>query len=142
VALVADLEKFVARTGTEIPPSRMYLMKASLKTNGLNAYVTGIGPTKRIVVWDTTPAASPTTKSSSSSRTSAGNYVLNHVPKGMVLTAASFFSSTGFCARLRMDGGAARRAMGRCGSGLTHRLSCIDFCITIVGFLLGQSTPA
>jgi len=37
------------------------------KINGLNAYVNGIGATKRIVVWDTTAGRIPTTKSSSSS---------------------------------------------------------------------------
>ena len=42
-ALVTELEKVVARTGTNIPPERMFLMKASVKTNGLNAYVSGIG---------------------------------------------------------------------------------------------------
>ena len=52
--LVAKLETVVARTGTSIPPERMFLMKASEKTNGLNAYVSGIGATKRFVMWDTT----------------------------------------------------------------------------------------
>src|SRR5208282_5357431 len=58
-ALVEELEKVVARTGTSIPPERMVLMKASLKSNGLNAYVSGIGATKRIVVWDTTAGRIP-----------------------------------------------------------------------------------
>ena len=58
-ALVAELEQVVARTGTNIPPDRMFLMKASAKTNGLNAYVSGIGATKRIVVWDTTAGRIP-----------------------------------------------------------------------------------
>ncbi len=58
-ALVTDLEKVVARTGTNIPADRMYLMKASVKTNGLNAYVSGLGATKRVVVWDTTAGRVP-----------------------------------------------------------------------------------
>src|SRR5579871_6634605 len=33
-ALVEELEKVVAKTGTQIPPDRMFLMKASVKTNG------------------------------------------------------------------------------------------------------------
>ncbi len=40
-ALVGELEQVVARTGTAIAPDRMFLMKASEKTNGINAYVTG-----------------------------------------------------------------------------------------------------
>lgn len=57
--LVAKLELVAQRTGTKIPPQRMFLMKASEKTNGLNAYVSGMGATKRIVVWDTTAGRVP-----------------------------------------------------------------------------------
>src|SRR5258708_17644178 len=55
-ALVRRLEQVVARGGIEIPPERMFLMKASEKVTGLNAYVTGIGASKRAVVWDTSVA--------------------------------------------------------------------------------------
>ena len=53
-ALVAEIQKVVARGGLEIPADRMYEMKASEKLNSLNAYVTGIGASKRVVVWDNT----------------------------------------------------------------------------------------
>ncbi len=46
----------MARGGIEIPPERMFLMKASEKVTVPNAYVTGIGASKRVVVWDTTIA--------------------------------------------------------------------------------------
>ena len=98
-ALVADLEKVVARTGTEIPPSRMYLMKASLKTNGLNAYVTGIGATKRIVVWDTTAGRIPNDEILFIFAHECGHYVLHHVTKGIALTAGFLFFVYWFCAR-------------------------------------------
>ncbi len=98
-ALVADLEKVVERTGTEIPPSRMYLMKASLKTNGLNAYVTGIGATKRIVVWDTTAGRIPNDEILFIFAHECGHYVLNHLPKGMALMAESLFFIYWFCAQ-------------------------------------------
>ena len=52
--LVDQIARVVRRAGMDIPPSRMYLMKASEKTNELNAYVTGFGSSKRVVVWDTT----------------------------------------------------------------------------------------
>ena len=39
--LVEQIERVVHRAGMEIPPSRMFEMKASEKTNELNAYVTG-----------------------------------------------------------------------------------------------------
>jgi Zn-dependent protease with chaperone function len=54
--LTAALEKMVHRAGEDIPPERIFWMGAAEKTTGLNAYVTGIGASKRIVVWDTTIA--------------------------------------------------------------------------------------
>jgi STE24 endopeptidase len=53
-ALVAEIGKVVARGGLEIPPERMYEMNASEKLKSLNAYVSGIGASKRVVVWDNT----------------------------------------------------------------------------------------
>ena len=91
-ALVAQLEKVVARTGTDIPPDRMYLMKASVKTNGLNAYVSGLGATKRVVVWDTTAGRIPNDEILFIFGHESGHYVLHHIPKmlaGMIF--ALFF---------------------------------------------------
>jgi Zn-dependent protease with chaperone function len=91
-ALVTDLEKVVTRTGTNIPPDRMYLMKASVKTNGLNAYVSGLGATKRVVVWDTTAGRVPNDEVLFIFGHESGHYVLHHIPKmlaGMIF--ALFF---------------------------------------------------
>ena len=97
-ALVARLETVVARTGTKIPPQRMFLMKASAKTTGLNAYVTGIGATKRIVVWDTTAGRIPDDEVLFIFGHESGHYVLNHIPKGMAITAVSTFFVFWICA--------------------------------------------
>jgi len=136
-ALVADLEKVVARTGTDIPPSRMYLMKASLKTNGLNAYVTGIGATKRIVVWDTTAGRIPSDEILFIFAHECGHYVLHHLPKGMAVTAVSLFFIYWICARF------AAWIVARCGArwGATDLSSRTGFLmllfgVTIVMFLL------
>jgi len=53
-ALVAEIGKVVARGGLNIPADRMYEMNASEKLKSLNAYVAGIGASKRVVVWDNT----------------------------------------------------------------------------------------
>src|SRR6185437_13587900 len=42
-ALTLQLEQLAHHVDLDIPPSRMFLMKASEKVTGLNAYVTGIG---------------------------------------------------------------------------------------------------
>jgi Zn-dependent protease with chaperone function len=109
--LVADLEKLVARTGTQIPPERMFLMKASEKTNGLNAYVSGLGATKRIVVWDTTAGRIPNDEVLFIFGHESGHYVLHHLPKQMAGFAIFFFFLFWGCAGLaeRM----ARRTSGR-----------------------------
>jgi STE24 endopeptidase len=98
--LVTELEKVVARTGTRIPPERMFLMKASLKSNGLNAYVSGLGPTKRIVVWDTTAGRVPDGEIMFVFGHESGHYVLRHILKGLIISALSLFLIFWACARL------------------------------------------
>jgi Zn-dependent protease with chaperone function len=96
--LVTELEKVVQRTGTNIPPDRMFLMKASLKTNGLNAYVNGIGATKRIVVWDTTAGRVPNDEVLFIFGHESGHYVLNHIPKYIAIYSVGLFFVYWVCA--------------------------------------------
>jgi len=99
-ALVGELEQVVARTGTAIAPERMFLMKASEKTNGINAYVTGIGSSKRFVMWDTTTDRMPDDEIMFIFGHESGHYVLNHIPKMLAgLMVGLFFVFWG-CAHL------------------------------------------
>jgi Zn-dependent protease with chaperone function len=50
-ALEARIHRLAARAG--IPESRVYEVRKSDETRRVNAYVTGFGRTKRIVLWDT-----------------------------------------------------------------------------------------
>jgi STE24 endopeptidase len=99
-ALVAKLEGVVARTGTQIPPSRMFLMKASEKSNGINAYVTGIGSSKRFVMWDTTMDRMPDDEIMFIFGHESGHYVLNHIPKGLTFMMAGLLFVFWVCAHL------------------------------------------
>jgi len=90
--LVSQLERVVARTGTNIPPERMFLMKASEKSNGLNAYVSGLGASKRIVVWDTTADRMPMDEILFTFAHETGHYVLHHIAKGLTLAAIGIFA--------------------------------------------------
>jgi STE24 endopeptidase len=90
-ALVAKLEKVVARTGINIPPERMFLMKASAKYNGINAYVTGVGATKRYVMWDTATDRLPDDEVLFVFGHESGHYVLKHIPKLIVGTCIGLF---------------------------------------------------
>ena len=89
--LVAQLEKVVARTGTDIPPGRMYLMKASAKYNGINAYVTGIGASKRFAMWDTATDRLPEDEILFVFGHESGHYVLHHIPKMLAGYIAGLF---------------------------------------------------
>jgi len=86
-ALVASLEQMVQRAGKNIPPERMFWMDASQKSTGLNAYVTGIGASKRIVVWDTTIAKMTTPQIVYVTGHEMGHYVLRHIPQLIALNA-------------------------------------------------------
>jgi len=87
-ALTAEIEKVVQRTGLNIPPDRVFLMVASKKTNDLNAYVTGFGASKRVVVWDTTIQKLTTDETLFIFGHEAGHYVLDHIRNGFLFFAA------------------------------------------------------
>ncbi|HEX4004414.1 MAG TPA: M48 family metallopeptidase [Candidatus Acidoferrales bacterium] len=89
-ALVASLEKMVHRAGQDIPPDRMFWMAASEKSTELNAYVTGFGASKRIVVWDNTIAKMNAPQIVFVAGHETGHYVLHHIPKGIALGAIYF----------------------------------------------------
>jgi STE24 endopeptidase len=142
-ALVAELEKVVARTGTNIPPDRMYLMKASAKTNGLNAYVTGIGATKRIVVWDTTAGRVPDDEVLFIFGHESGHYVLHHIPKGIVIYSVALFFVYWACAALAAW--MVRRFGARWGTTeLSSRTGFVVlmFAVGIASFLLQPADSA
>jgi Zn-dependent protease with chaperone function len=83
--LVTQIERVVQRAGMNIPPQRMYEMKASEKTTELNAYVTGFGATKRVVVWDTTMEHMSTPQTLFVFGHEMGHYVLGHIPKELTI---------------------------------------------------------
>lgn len=87
-ALTLQLEQLAHHAGLDIPPSRMFLMKASEKVTGLNAYVTGIGATTRIVVWDNTIHKLPSDQILFVVGHEMGHYVLHHIYKGIAFTMA------------------------------------------------------
>jgi STE24 endopeptidase len=89
--LVDALERVTKRGGLEIPRDRMFLMKASQKVTTLNAYVTGFGPSKRVVVWDTTIKNATTPETMFVFGHEMGHYVLNHIVIGITATAVGLF---------------------------------------------------
>jgi Zn-dependent protease with chaperone function len=91
VDLVAAIEKLATKAGVPIPPDRMFLMMASRKTNAVDAYVTGLGASKRIVIWDTLIQKASPDETLFIVGHEMGHYVLAHVWKGFLFGAAGLF---------------------------------------------------
>ncbi|MGC1421147.1 MAG: M48 family metallopeptidase [Terracidiphilus sp.] len=136
-ALVGKLEEVVTRTGTAIPPNRMFLMKASEKSNGINAYVTGIGSSKRFVMWDTTTDRMPDDEIMFIFGHESGHYVLNHIPKMLAGMMIGLFFVFWACASL--GEGMVRRFGERWNiRGLASRPGFLTlfFAFSLAGFVL------
>ncbi len=81
-ALEARILRLAARAGVDA--TDVYEVNKSIDTNELNAYVTGIGASKRIVLWDTTLKEMSASQVEQIMAHEMGHYVLRHVWKGLV----------------------------------------------------------
>jgi Zn-dependent protease with chaperone function len=140
--LVAKLETVVARTGINIPPSRMFLMKASEKYNGINAYVTGVGATKRYVMWDTATDRLPDDEVLFVFGHESGHYVLKHIPKMIAgMSIGLFFvywACTAFATWLARRFGARWKLDATEGNPLATRTGFVVllFAVSVAGFFM------
>jgi len=89
--LIAPLQRVTRRAGQEVSPERMFWMKASDKTIATNAYVSGFGASKRIVIWDTAIAQESTDEVVADFGHEMGHYALGHIWKGLAFLAALLF---------------------------------------------------
>jgi Zn-dependent protease with chaperone function len=87
-ALAGNIERMTIRAGAPIPQNRIFEMKASAKLNELNAYVTGLGASKRVVVWDTTIRRMSPDEVLFVTGHEMGHYVLGHVRDGIFFACA------------------------------------------------------
>jgi Zn-dependent protease with chaperone function len=85
--LTRQLRGLAQSAGLPIPESRIFLMRASDKVTTYNAYVTGFGATKRIVVWDTTARDLTLPQTLFIFGHEMGHYVLHHIYLGMGFAA-------------------------------------------------------
>ena len=85
-----DLLAEASRAGIE--NGRVYQVNKSKQTKTMNAYVTGIGPSARIVMWDTLLAKLDHDEVLAVMAHEMGHYVLKHLWKGIAFSVAlSFF---------------------------------------------------
>lgn len=85
--LAAEIAKVTARGGLDVPRDRIFQMNASEKYKSINAYVTGIGASKRVVVWDNTITKLTPAQTLFVFGHEMGHYVLRHVWNGIALGA-------------------------------------------------------
>ncbi len=90
--LTAQLQSLAHSAGLQIPESRIFLMHASDKLTTYNAYVTGFGATKRIVVWDTTARDLTLPQTLFVFGHEMGHYVLHHIYLGLAFGALLLFA--------------------------------------------------
>ena len=86
--LAANIEQMTIRAGAPIPQARIFEMNASAKLKALNAYVTGLGASKRVVVWDTTIRRMSGDEVLFVTGHEMGHYVLGHVRNGIFFACA------------------------------------------------------
>jgi STE24 endopeptidase len=102
--LTGRIESMLDHAGLAIPPQRIFEMDASSRTKAVDAYVTGLGSSKRVVVWDTTLTAMESNEVLLVLGHEIGHYVLHHIPKEFILdeAVALLFFFLGFLAANRL----------------------------------------
>jgi len=122
-----------SRAGIE--GGRVYEVNKSKQTKTMNAYVNGIGPTARIVMWDTLLAKLDHDEVLAVMGHEMGHYVLKHIWKGLAFTLA--LSLFGFLIGQKIvDAGVAKR--GYESAGDPAALPWVALVFFLLGFL---STP-
>lgn len=87
--LEVEILELAGRTG--VGQSRVFEVDKSRQTNAVNAYVTGMFGSKRIVLWDTLVKAMPEREVKAVVAHELGHYVLGHVRLGVLIGGISAF---------------------------------------------------
>ena len=98
--LASQLRNLAWTAGLDIPPSRIFVMHASEKVTTYNAYVTGFGATKRIVVWGTTARDLTMPQTLFVFAHEMGHYQLHHIYLGLAFAALLTLAGLWFVSRL------------------------------------------
>lgn len=137
--LTSSLTRLAQRAGEDIPEDRIFWMQAGDKTTTLNAYVTGLGSSKRIVVWDTTIEKMTTPQIVFVAGHETGHYVLNHVAKGLFLSSASLLLA--FYLSFKFLGWIIARYQDRFGIRTVGDLASLPLLLLVLTLLTFVSNP-
>ncbi len=139
-ALTNRIEAMLEHSGLSIPPSRIFEMDASTKTRTLNAYVSGLGASKRVVVWDTTLGKMTPDETLMVLGHELGHYVLHHIPKQIALDELIFLvlSYLGYIAVNRI----VERTDARTGIEAVGDLASLPVVLLVLTVLVFIGSPA
>jgi Zn-dependent protease with chaperone function len=138
-ALVERIEAMLNHAGLSIPAARILEMDASSRTRVVNAYVSGLGASKRVVVWDTTLKTMAPDELLLVLGHETGHYVLHHIPKEFVLdeAVALLFFFLGFLAVSWL----VEKAGPRFGIEGTGDLASLPLVLVVLTLLVFLSDP-
>ncbi len=138
-ALVTRIEEMLHHAGLRIPRRRILEMNASSKTNTLNAYVSGLGASKRVVVWDTTLKKMTDDETLLVLGHETGHYVLHHILKEFVLIelVVLVLMALGFVAVRKL----IRRYGGRTGVEGEGDLASLPVMLLVLTLMTFFSSP-
>ena len=130
-----ELLDLASRAGIE--GGRVYEVNKSKQTKTMNAYVNGIGPTARIVMWDTLLSKMSEEEVLAVMGHEMGHYVLKHIWKGLAFTLALAFGVF-FTLQWAHDRGLQRWGpkWGITGKGDPASVPWILLIVSVISFLL------
>src|SRR5262249_11355071 len=126
-----------SRAGIE--GSRVYQVDKSKQTKTMNAYVTGLGPSKRIVMWDTLLQKLDREEILAVMGHEMGHYVLHHLWQGIAFTVAASF--LGFFLAQKIFGGGVARWGGRWRTGERGDPAALPWLLLVASVLNFAITP-
>lgn len=130
--LRTKIELLASKAG--IPGATILVSDKSRQTKQLNAYVTGIGASARIVLWDTIIEKMPQDELLTVVGHEIGHYVLLHIYKGYAMAMVGLFAGlllAGRCAPVVL-----RRLPAKWGTNSLNSLTLIP----LIGFLSAPTT--
>jgi Zn-dependent protease with chaperone function len=137
--LVERIEAMLKHAGLSLPPAHIFEMDASSRTREIDAYVSGLGASKRVVVWDTTLKKMEPDELLLVLGHETGHYALHHIPKQIALdeTVALLFFFLGFFA----VNGLVERAGPRTGVEGRGDLASLPLVLVVFTLLVFLSDP-
>jgi STE24 endopeptidase len=137
-ALEARIHQLAARAG--IPDSRIYEVRKSDETRQVNAYVTGFGGTKRIVLWDTLVDRLEPDEVLFVMGHEIGHYVLRHTLT--IILGATLLATLSLFVVHRVAGRLIARFHRRFGFDRLDDVASLPLLALVGGVVILATTPA